>query len=199
MNSNYERTFVAIKHDGIQRSLVGEIIKRFERAGLKMTAMKMMIPSEERIFEHYGKDDVWFEKKGKLFIENLEKEGKTPEKDAIEYGKDIIRALAKFFVSGPMIAMVVEGIHARAVVKKLVGGTEPMTSDVGTIRGDFTLDSYAMANSDNRGVRNLIHCSDEPEEAEREVILWFGEDEIIKYRHIAEAMLTDINLDGYLE
>ena len=199
MNPSTQRTFVAIKHDGIQRGLVGEIIRRFERAGLKIIGMKMMVPDEQRVFDHYGKDDEWFLRKGKSFVENLEKEGKTPEKEAIEYGKDIIRALAKFFVSGPMIAMCVEGVHAREIVKKLVGGTEPLSSDVGTIRGDFTLDSYEMANRDNRGVRNLIHCSDEPEEAEREVALWFDESELIKYRHIAEAMMYDVDLDGYLE
>jgi nucleoside-diphosphate kinase len=201
-NPSYRQTFVAIKHDGVQRSLVGEIIKRFERAGLKITAMKMLIPTEDRVFEHYGKTDEWYEAKGAMFVENIIKEGGTPEKEAIEYGKDIISALAKFFVTGPMVAMVIEGINADHVVKKLVGGTEPKTSDVGTIRGDFTLDSYDLANRDNRGIRNLIHCTDPedgPEEAAREINIWLDPSDVIGYRHIAEAMITDVNLDGYLE
>ncbi|EKD46524.1 MAG: hypothetical protein ACD_67C00200G0001, partial [uncultured bacterium] len=100
---------------------------------------------------------------------------------------------------GPVLAMVIEGNQAVGIVTKLVGGTEPLTSDIGTIRGDLTLDSYDLAGLDSRAVRNLIHCSDKPEEAEREIKIWFDESEIIKYRTIQEAMLYDVNLDGILE
>jgi nucleoside-diphosphate kinase len=85
------------------------------------------------------------------------------------------------------------------IVKKIVGGTEPLTSDVGTIRGDLTVDSYEISNIDGRAVRNLVHCSDEKEEALREISIWFEDGEIIKYKHIAERMLYDVNLDGLLE
>jgi nucleoside-diphosphate kinase len=91
--------------------------------------------------------------------------------------------------------MVWEGNKAVGIVKKLVGGTEPLSSDVGTIRGDLTIDSYDLSNIDGRAVRNLIHCSDKPEEAEREIKLWLSEDEILKYRHLNEEILYDINLD----
>jgi nucleoside-diphosphate kinase len=95
--------------------------------------------------------------------------------------------------------MIWEGNQAVGVVKKIVGGTEPTTSDVGTIRGDLTLDSYELANRDERAVRNLVHCSDEVEEAKREIALWFKEEEIMSYRLVAETILYDVNLDGTKE
>jgi nucleoside-diphosphate kinase len=95
--------------------------------------------------------------------------------------------------------MVWEGNQAVGIIKKIVGGTEPLTSDVGTIRGDLTLDSYDLANVGGRAVRNLIHCSDQVDEAERELKVWFKEDEILKYTLVQEKMLYDINLDGIKE
>jgi len=194
-----ERSFVIIKPDGIQRSLVGEIITRFERAGLKIAGMKFGILDSEKVWKHYSKDDAWFESKGANIVKNLTDAGRPVEKEAIEYGKDIIRALEKFMTASPVVSLVLEGNQAVAVVKKLVGGTEPATSDVGTIRGDYTLDSYAVATVDDRAVRNLIHCSDQVEEAEREITLWFDEKDLISYRHLNEGILYDVNLDGILE
>ncbi len=193
-----ERTFVILKPDAIQRSLVGEIIGRFEKSGLKIVHMEMKLLDEDRIWKHYDKDDAWFEKKGNNTIENFKEIGREVTKEAIEYGKDIIRSLVSFMTAGPVVVMVIEGNGAVGIVKKMVGGTEPLTSDVGTIRGDLTLDSYNIANVDARAVRNLAHCSDEPAEAEREIALWVG-DKVISYRHINEAMLYDVNLDGILE
>ena len=95
--------------------------------------------------------------------------------------------------------MVIEGNQAVGVVKKLVGGTEPLTSDVGTIRGDFTVDSYDTANVGGRAVRNLIHCTDKPEEAEHEIGIWFTPEEIINYRLLQETIMYDVNIDGILE
>ena len=94
--------------------------------------------------------------------------------------------------------MALEGNEAVGVVKKIVGGTEPLTSDVGTIRGDLTSDSYGTAGLDGRAVRNLVHCSDKVEEAERELAIWFKPSELISYTHIEEKMLYDVNLDGIL-
>jgi nucleoside-diphosphate kinase len=95
--------------------------------------------------------------------------------------------------------MIIEGNQAVAIVKKLVGGTEPTTSDVGTIRGDLTVDSYELANTDERAIRNLIHCSDKPEEAEREIDIWFNKEEILSYKLNMEKILYDVNLDGIKE
>ncbi len=191
-----ERTFVILKPDTVQRSLMGEVIRRFEQTGLKCTAMKMFVADEARLFQHYNKDEAWFLKKGNGIVENLKAAGKPVEKEAIEYGKDIIRANAKYMSAAPVVAMVWEGNQAVAVIKKLVGSTEPATSDVGTIRGDYTIDSYAHSAYEDRAVRNLIHCSDAPEEAEREIALWLSEDEVMNYVTAQERIMYDVNFDG---
>lgn len=188
-----------VKPDGVQRSLVGDIIKRIERTGLKLVALKMVVPTREQSANHYGKDEAWCEKVGNRTIEGIKASGHEPKKTALAYGQEVLEGLYDFLTSGPVVAMVWEGNQAVGIVKKIVGGTEPLTSDVGTIRGDLTVDSYEIANIDGRAVRNLVHCSDEKVEALREVSIWFSEDEIIKYRHIAEQMLYDVNLDGLLE
>ncbi len=199
MHPKKERSFIIIKPDGVQRSLVGEIIGRFERTGLKIVGMQFGMLDGKKIWEHYGKDDEWFLKKGTNIVNNRKEAGLSVDKDALEYGKDIIRALEEFMTSGPVVTMVVEGNQAVAVVKKIVGETEPSASDVGTIRGDLTLDSYALSAVDDRAVRNLIHCSDQVSEAEREIALWFDPANLISYRHINEAMMYDVNLDGIME
>lgn len=191
-----ERTFVILKPDTVQRSLIGEVIKRFERTGLKCTAMKMFMADEARLLKHYNKDDAWFLKKGTRIVEDLEAQGRPVEKEAIEYGKDIIRTIVRYMVAAPVVAMVWEGNEAVAVVTKLVGTTEPKTSDVGTIRGDFTVDSYSHSSYENRSVRNLIHCSESPEEAEREIAIWLGEDEVMNYITAQERIMYDVNMDG---
>ena len=194
-----ERTFVVIKPDGVQRSLIGEIIKRFERTGLKIAGLKMAVPTEQQCWTHYKKDDAWFEAKGGIIVKEFEAQGLPVEKTALEYGKDIVRQLVSFMTSGPVVAMVVQGNQAVNVVMKIVGTTEPMSSDIGTIRGDLTMDSYPLSSIDRRAVRNLIHCSDKPEEAEREIKIWFKDEEIINYRLVQEQILYDVNLDGILE
>jgi len=194
-----ERSFVIIKPDGVQRSLIGEIVKRFERTGLKLIGLKMTMLDSDRIWKHYNKDDAWFIKKGANIAAERKAAGLSAEKEPIEYGKDIIRALDKYMMSGPVVIMAWEGNQAVGVITKLVGGTEPTTSDVGTIRGDFTIDSYGIAAVDDRAVRNLIHCSDTPENAETEISLWFTPEELSRYRLIGDQILYDVNLDGILE
>lgn len=199
MANKKEMTFVMVKPDGVQRSLIGEIVSRIERTGLKLIALKFMVPTEDQCWKHYNKDDAWFEEKGAKMVISRKTAGLPSDRPAIEYGKDIVRLLVKFMTSGPAVAMVWQGNASVGIVKKIVGGTEPMTSDVGTIRGDLTIDSYDLAGGDERAVRNLIHCSDKPEEAEREMKIWFKDEELIKYRLINEEILYDVNLDGILE
>jgi nucleoside-diphosphate kinase len=194
-----ERTFVILKPDAVQRGLMGDIITRFEKVGLKMIALKMTMATEQQCWDHYNKDEAWFLKKGANIIKNREDLGMPIEKEALEYGKDIIRALVKFMTAGPIVPMIFEGNQAMGIVKKIVGGTEPLTSEVGTIRGDYTLDSYELSSYDDRAVRNLIHCSDMVEEAEREIKIWFNESEILNYRLVAEGIIYDVNLDGIRE
>lgn len=195
-----EKTLVVLKPDAIQRNLVGEIMKRFENRGLKIVGLKMTVATEEMVFNHYNKDDAWFIRKGEGAIKDIEAAGGVAEKEAIEYGKDIIRGLAHYMTAGPSIAIVYEGHRAVDVVLSMVGATEPVSVDAGTIRGDYGIDSYALcAFQGNRGLRNLAHASESVEEAEREIQLWFKENEIIKYTHVLEKILYDVNLDGILE
>lgn len=194
-----ERSLVIIKPDGIQRSLVGEIITRFERVGLKMVAMKMIVAQDDQVWTHYNKKDEWFQAKGENMIQNRKDAGLPVDKEAIEYGRDIIGVLVKYMTASPVIVMVLEGNAATTVVTKIVGDTAPTAADIGTIRGDLAIDSFQIANIDERGVRNLIHCSEDPSEAERETKIWFTNEEIINYRLVSEAMLYDVNLDGIME
>ncbi len=191
-----ERTFVIIKPDGVQRNLIGDIIKRIEYTGLKLVGLKMITCPEDKLFIHYNKDDAWYSAKGQKVVDNMTVKGLTPTKEAIEYGKDIVRALVGYMQSSPVIAMVWEGNEAVGVVRKIVGSTEPTTSDVGTIRGDYTLDSYAIANFENRAVRNLIHSSEFPDEADREIAIWFDDNEIIDYTHVNEMLLYGEDFKG---
>ncbi len=199
INPKKERTLVILKPDAVQRGLMGEIIKRIENTGLKLVALKVTMAEADQCWKHYNKDDEWFLKKGTMTVENRKTAGMPVDKEAIEYGRDIIGALVKFMTCGPVVPMVWEGNQAVGIVKKLVGSTEPLTSDGGTIRGDFTIDSFELANFDERAVRNLIHCSDQAEEAEREIKLWFNENELLKYRLVVEQVLYDVNLDGIKE
>lgn len=191
-----ERTFVILKPDTVQRSLIGEVINRFERTGLKFVAMKMFVPTAEKLLVHYNKDEAWFLKKGNRIIEDLKAHNLPVEKDAMAYGRAIIDTIVTYMTAAPVIAMVLEGNQSVAVITKLVGTTEPSTSDVGTIRGDYTVDSYGHSSYENRAVRNLIHCSESPAEAEREIAVWFTEDEIMQYNTAQERIMYDIDLDG---
>lgn len=199
LNPKKERTLVILKPDAVQRGLIGESIKRLEKTGLKLVALKFTMATEKQLWSHYYKDDAWFIKKGEQTIKERENLGMPIEKEAIEYGKDIIRALVSFMTCGPIVPMIFEGNQAVGIVKKIVGSTEPLSSEAGTMRGDYTLDSYGLANLDGRAVRNLIHCSDPVEDAEREIPIWFSPEELISYRLIAEQILYDVNLDSIKE
>lgn len=195
----YERTFVIVKPDGVQRGLTGEVIERIERSGLKMIGMKFIVATREQAAAHYGKGDAWCTKVGQRTVDRIVGEGGKPAKEAVAYGRDVLNGLLDFLTCSPVVIMAWEGNQAVGIVKKIVGGTEPLTSDVGTIRGDLTLDSYDIANIDGRAVRNLVHCSDMVEEAKRELGIWFKAEELVNWRSIQERMLYDVNLDGILE
>jgi nucleoside-diphosphate kinase len=185
-----ERTFVIIKPDGIQRNLIGEIIGRYERIGLKLVAMKMLVPTADMVSKHYTLDPGWFEAVGQKSIKGFLDKGLTPPThDPQKLAEDILNRLVKYLTSGPVIAMVWQGAHAVKIVRKITGGTEPLTSDVGTIRGDFVLDSYQMSEFDNRSIRNLVHASGSVKEAEDEILHWFTPAEVVDYRIISEEIL----------
>lgn len=199
---NQERTLVIIKPDGVQRALIGEIVRRYERTGLKLIAMKMVMPDEDMATKHYYEvgGDAWIEEVGRKASAAYEAKGlQSPYKTHKENGWAVLKANAKYLSAGPVVAMIWQGNQAVELVRKITGGTEPLTSDIGTIRGDLTLDSYALADMDQRSVRNLIHASGDKEEAEKEINIWFSKQEIIKYNHLHERILYDVNLDGIKE
>jgi len=200
MKHKDERTLVIIKPDGLQRTLVGEIMKRYEQIGLKLVGIKILVPTVDQLEKHYTLDPTWRKVTGEKTIKGYKNKGlKPPSEDPLEITAVILENLKKYMTSGPVIAMVWQGAHAVEIVRKITGGTEPLTSDVGTIRGDYVLDSYQMSDSDNRGIRNLIHASGSTEEAEKEIKHWFKENELINYRLIQEQIIYDVNLDGLLE
>lgn len=195
----YERSLVIIKPDGIQRGLISEIIKRYERSGLKLVGIKMLVPTADLIEKHYTLDPEWRVKTGLKTIKGYEDKGlKPPHTDPLKITEIILKNNVAYMTKGPVIAMVWQGAHAVAIVRKLTGGTEPLTSDVGTIRGDFVLDSYSMTDKDGRAVRNLVHASGSVKEAEDEIVHWFKKEELFDYKLLNEAILYDLSLDGIL-
>ena len=124
---------------------------------------------------------------------------RPPSEDPLKITAVILQNLKSYMTSGPVVFMVWQGAHAVKIVRKITGGTEPLTSDVGTIRGDYVLDSYEMADQDGRAVRNVIHASGSPEEAQAEIAHWFLPSELVDYRLVQEGILYDVNLDGILD
>ncbi len=184
-----ERTLVLIKPDGVKRGLVGEALHRFEKRGLKIVALAMISPSREEMDRHYPKDQEWITGLGKNTARSYE-EFKIPSTLIADYGTEdpyeiglMVRSwLVDFMVSGPVVKIVVEGLHAIRMVRKIVGPTIPAFAEMGTIRGDFSVDSPVLANSQKRAIYNLIHASGNPAEAEFEIKHWFGTGEIHSYR-----------------
>jgi len=159
MSNKAERTLILLKPDTVQRNLIGDIISRFERAGLKIIGMKFLIPSREMAYKHYVKNEEEISALGNRSIEGNRKRGIELTEEAKVIGQRIIDRLVEYLAQSPVVALVLEGNNSIQIVRKLVGSTEPTSSDVGTIRGDYTIDSYDLADADKRAVRNLVHAS----------------------------------------
>lgn len=189
-----ERTLALIKPDGVKRGLSGEIVRRIEQRGLKIVAMKMIWATREQIDSHYPKDNAWIHRLGEKSLGTYQKYGIDPvaalgTADADEIGKMVRGWIVDFMVSGPLVKMVIKGVHAVDMVRKLCGNTLPNLADMGTIRGDYSVDSPALANSDKRAVHNIIHASETPEEAEHELKYWFSPEEIHDYKRAEEDIM----------
>ena len=199
-DTKQERTLVLIKPDGVQRSLIGEVIKRYEQCGLKLVALKMLIPSSKLAYDHYHLDPNWALSNGTRTLEGYRLKGKkAPTNDPLKMAEITRATLTKYLSCGPVVAMIWQGMNAVLNIRKITGHTEPTQSTPGTIRGDYTIDSYDMADLDHRSVRNVIHASGSVEEAGKEIKLWFKPSEILAYRLISEEIIYDVNLDGILE
>ena len=189
-----ERTFVMIKPDGVARGLIGEIIKRIERTGLKIVGLKMVWPTKEQAMRFYPSSEEWLRSVAEKSLSIYRSLGIDPKKDfgtddPLKIGMTIKDWLASFLASGPCVAMVVEGNRAIQVVRKIVGATRPFDAAPGTIRGDFSTDSPELANTLKRPLRNLVHASDSPETAEFEIGFWFSKEEIYSYRRADENII----------
>jgi len=160
-----QKTLIVLKPDTIKRNIVGEIISRFEKVGLHLLGMKMILPTEEHLHDHY-------ETIGKL---------------GTRRGEEVLKVNSDFMRSGPVIAMVREGVESIEVVRKMVGATEPKSALPGTIRGDYSHLSYGYSDENKAWLTNLVHASATQEEAEQEIALWFAQSEI--YDHEMEGHL----------
>ncbi len=189
-----ERTFVMVKPDGVKRGLAGEIMRRIEQRNLKVIALKMFAPTEQQINDHYPKNEEWIARLGDKTLNTYQKYGydamqELGTADRLEIGKMVRKWLVEYMTSAPLVQMVIEGVHAVDMVRKLAGNTMPYIAEMGTIRGDYSVDSAAAANKDKRAVHNIIHASETPEEAEHEIAHWFKADEIHSYKRAEEDMM----------
>ena len=191
MDPKSERTFVLFKPDGVKKGLIGEVIKRFEQRDLKIVALEMFQPERLKIDDHYPKDQAWITRLGNKTKGTYEKYGLDMVAD---YGTDdpevmgpkVREWLIDFMTSAPLVKMVVEGVHAVDIVRKIAGNTLPYLAEMGTIRGDFSNDSPLLANKEKRAVANIVHASETQEEAKHEIKHWFGDSPIMEYKRTCE-------------
>ncbi|HYF28934.1 MAG TPA: nucleoside-diphosphate kinase [Candidatus Paceibacterota bacterium] len=190
-NPKEEKTYVMIKPDGVKKGLIGEVIKRFEQRDLKIVALEMFQPTTEQIDNHYPKDPAWITRLGQKTLSTYEKYGYDANADfgtteAEKIGPEVRKWVIDYMTSAPLVKMVVQGTHAIDMVRKIAGPTLPYMADMGTIRGDFSNDSPAVANAEKRAVANIVHASETPEEAEHEIKYWFGDSTIHNYQRHGE-------------
>ncbi len=182
---NQEQTLLLVKPDGVQRGLIGECIKRFEQRGFTICAIKMIYPSREQMSKHYAalaKNPEWLVRVGKGTLESYESIGKDPQKelgtsDPGAIGKLNVDWLVDFMATGPIVAFVASGISAVEMGRKIAGHTFPSRADIGSIRGDYSIDTPLLAALEKRPVKNIIHASGSVEEAKYEISCWFSEEE----------------------
>ena len=182
-----EQTYVMIKPDGVRKGLIGEIIKRFEQRGLKIVALEMTQPLYEQMDNHYPKNEEWVTRLGEKTKATYDKYGYDlmtdfGTADTSKIGPEVRKWVIDFMMSAPVVKMIVQGVHAVDVVRKIAGETMPYKAAMGTIRGDFSIDSPALANKEKRAVMNIVHCSETPEEAEHEIKHWFGDVKAYSYK-----------------
>jgi len=189
-----DRTVLLIKPDGVKRCLIGEITSRVENHGLKIIAMEMIKATPEQIDDHYPKDKTWIKRLGKKTLSNYEDYGIDPEQELgtsnpMEIGRKVRSWLIGYLTSSPMVKMIVEGVHAISMLRKIAGSSLPAEADNGTIRGDISVDSAAAANRDQRAIRNIVHASEDKQEAEHELEFWFSPEEIHSYERAEEKVM----------
>ena len=194
MKLKEEKTLVLVKPDGVKRGLIGEILGRIEQRGLKVIAMQMVWADKAQLAKHYSDSEANLRAMGEKTLATYQKYELDPVReigtaDAVKIGKMVHGWIVDFMSSGPIVKMVVQGIHAVEMVRKIVGGTLPSQADMGTLRGDYSVDSAVLANAQKRGVRNIVHASGNVAEAEAEINLWFKDGEIHEYKRAEEDIM----------
>ncbi|MBU1976008.1 MAG: nucleoside-diphosphate kinase [Nanoarchaeota archaeon] len=184
-----ERTLVIIKPDGVLRGLIGTIISRFEKCGLKIVGMKMAYPDEKLAGNHYVADEEWLVGVGTKQKAAYEKKGVKIDKSERDLGLQVREYLIEYLTMSPVIALCIQGHNAIAHVRKIVGTTSPQDANPGTIRGDFSFDTYQLADKSKRPIQNLIHASGNKKDADRETKIWFTDKEIHDWQRIDEALM----------
>lgn len=193
LSLNKEKTLVIFKPDVVQRQIIGEILSRFERKGFKIVGMKMLIPSRELVGKHYEDKKEYLVEVGEKAKKGAELRGEDISGwDSLARGKRIRESNINYLTCGPVVAVVFQGFGVIAGVRKMLGSTSPADGDVGTIRADFSLDSFALADEQGRVTRSMLHASDSVENAEREIGLWFNATEISEYETAAEKIFYDV-------
>lgn len=187
-----ERTLLIFKPDVLQRQILGEVLTKFERKGMKIVAMKMVLPSEKQIEEHYTDQEDYLIQVGEKAKKGAIARGEDVDGwDSLESGKKIRQWNIDYLTCGPVLAVVMEGFNIISGVRRMLGTTSPADADVGTIRMDYSIDSYALADEQSRSTRNMVHASDSVESAQREIPIWFKEDEIVDYETAIEKIFYD--------
>ncbi|MCK5044671.1 nucleoside-diphosphate kinase [Candidatus Parcubacteria bacterium] len=193
-NPQEERTVILIKPDGVKRGLVGEIISRLEARGLKIIALELFSPTRNQIDDHYPKDETWIRRIGGKTASNyknygLDLKAELGSEDLLEIGNMVRGWVLDYMTSGPIVKMVVQGIHSINMGRKIAGSSMPSEAEMGTIRGDFSVDDATAANRNKRAIHNLIHASETHEEAEHEIGYWFSPEEIHSYKRAEEDIM----------
>jgi nucleoside-diphosphate kinase len=186
--TNIERTLIAIKPESIQRHLIGEFISKFEKRALKLVACKLVVPTQKQIEKHYPDDEEWYLSSGTKTYENYKARGIDPGMTPIQLAKRTRQRLIEHLTNRPLLLMVWEGPHAVSLGRKTAGATNPLIADIGSIRGDYSTESYELADDIERAIHTLIHASSSVQEAEREIKIWFSEDEILNYDLVTETV-----------
>ena len=194
MHPKEEKTVLLIKPDGVKRGLIGEIISQIEKRGLKIIALEMVQATKEQIDGHYPKDEKWIKRLGEKTLKNYRDFGFDVKKelgtdDLMEIGKQVRSWLIDYLTSGPIVKMIIKGIHAIDMVRKLAGPSMPAEAEMGTIRGDFSVDDATAANRDKRAIHNIVHASETPEEAKHEIEFWFSPEEVCDYKRAEEDIM----------
>ncbi len=189
-----QRALLIIKPDGVQRGIVGKIIGRFEKVGLKIIGLKFIWATKEQIIAHYPDSEAWLKKVGERTLTNYAKKGLDAKEvfktdSAVSIGKIVKGWLVQYLQESPIFLTVVEGYEAIEIVRKLSGNTIPVLAAAGTIRGDFSHDTIDLANEQRRPLRNIIHASDTVEDGEKEVNLWFKPEELFDYERADEKFM----------